>query len=112
MKGLPVVSETSSELRTSVQLTSGGSVEVVFAEQEVAFRLKGISSRAGLGVRFEWVSGLSAFQDISDGQLRYHFRDFDYSVRVANATAAKTANGVGIVAGSAEGFRLRMAQMA
>lgn len=110
MKGTPAVTETKGELRVTVSLMSGGSLEVAFREQEILFRLEGQSSHARLGLEFEWVPDRSAFQCVSGDRLRYRFRDFDYSVQIGNARASKTANGVSIVSKSAAGLSLRMAK--
>jgi len=110
MKGSPAVSETRRELRASVPLASGGSVSAAFSEQQISIRLEGMPSHVRLGLRFEWIQDRSAFQDVLGDRLCYRFRDFDYSMRIANAKVSKTANGVRIVADSVAGLCLRMIQ--
>jgi hypothetical protein len=107
--GLPVVSETGSSLRTHVPVSSGGSLEFIFHEREVAFMLNGAAPHVRLGLKFEWVADRSAFHGVSGERLHYRFRDFDYSIGVASGRASKSVEGVSIVAdGSA--LRLLMAQ--
>ena len=106
----PAVKEISGQLRVTVPLTSGGSIEVAFTEKEIIFRLKGQQSPARLGVNFEWVPDRSAFQDVSGDRLHYRFRDFDYSVRIGDGIASKTLKGVRIISKNGAGFRLHMSQ--
>ena len=98
MKGVPAVKETNSELRTTVPLASGGSIEVIFTKREIALGSKDLTSRVRLGLQFGWVPERSAFQGVSADRLQYRFRNFDYGMRVADGTVSKTAQGVRIVA--------------
>lgn len=110
MAGLPTVSEAGSMLQTRVPLSSGGKLVCTFREREIAFSLIGAPSHARLGLTFEWVPNLSALAEVSADRLSYRFRDFDYSVRVANGVASKTADGVNIVTGKRGALRMLMAQ--
>lgn len=110
MNGLPTVSETGSALRTSVPLSGGGSLEFVFQEREIAFKLSGVPGQTRVGLVFEWNPERSALRNVLRDRLNYHFRGFDYAVRVVNGATSKTDSGARIIANGAEGFRLLMAQ--
>jgi hypothetical protein len=110
MRGVPTVRETGPVLRTTVPLSSGGSLEVAFHEREIACSLSGVQADTRLGVTFEWDPNRSAIQDVSRDRLRYRFGNFDYAVRIANGAASKAANGVRITADGMTGLRLLMAQ--
>jgi hypothetical protein len=110
MAGLPMVTETASTLRTHVPLAGGGNLIVAFHEREIEFSLTGGAANSRLGLIFEWDPDRSALQDVADNRLKYRFRDFDYSIRVANGVATRTADGVSIVGGKRGALRLLMAQ--
>ena len=110
MKGLPTVSQSGSTLRTTVPLSGGGEFIFVFGEREIAFTLTGASSYSQLGLTFQWVANRSALQDVTAERLSYRFHGFDYSVRVVNGVASKTADGVRIKAGRQDTLRLQMTQ--
>lgn len=110
MAGLPTVSEMGAMLTTTVPLSSGGTLAAEFHEREIQFQVIGGPAQSRLALIFEWVPTLSALQDVSNNVLKYRFRDFDYAVSVANATASKTADGVSIVTGTHGPLRLLMAQ--
>ena len=110
MAGLPTASETGSTLKANVPLAGGGNVLAVFHEREIEFSLVGVPSRSRLGLIFEWVTDRSALTQVTSDRLSYRFRDFDYSVRVVNGVASKTAVGVSIIAAGHGGLRLLMAQ--
>ena len=110
MAGLPVVRETGSSLQTTVPLPGGGEFVCVFREDEIGFSLRGVPSHSRLGLIFQWAADRSPLQGVSDAQLSYRFRDFDYSVRVRSGIASKTADGVTIIGGGRGELRLLMAQ--
>jgi len=110
MAGVPTVNEAGSLLRTRVPLTGGGSFVAEFSEHEIAFQLVGTPSSSRLGLVFEWTADRSALQEVSADRLSYRFRDFSYSVRVANGVASKSSDGVQIVSGNGGELRLLMAQ--
>jgi hypothetical protein len=111
MVGLPTVSEVGATLRTSVPLSGGGQLVFVFGEREIEFRLIGAQSHLRLGLIFDWMADRSAFQAVSGDRLNYRFRNFDYSVGIANGVGTKTAGGVSIVAGKSGALRLLTAQL-
>lgn len=110
MSGVPAVHESGSTLRTTVPLSSGGTLVAVFDEREIAFTLSGAAPHARLALQFEWVPDLSALQTVTAETLKYRFRDFDYAIRVAGGTAAKTTEGARIVSGGTPRLRLIMTQ--
>lgn len=110
MRGLPNVTEVGSVLRSTVPLSSGGTLQVIFDEREIRFALSGAAARARLALQFEWVAERSAFRELSGDMLRYRFRDFDYAVRIAGGIAAKTGEGAKVVSGAAPSLRLILAQ--
>ena len=110
MQGLPTVTETPSMLQTTVPLAPAGELIVVFREGQIEFRMAGVAADTRLGLIFEWDPSRSAFRDLTGNTLRYRFRDFDYSVYVANGEAAKTPAGVSIVGSRRGALLLHMAQ--
>lgn len=110
MSGLPVVTEKGAELRTDVPLEGGGAFKAVFGEKEIAFSVSGAPSGSRLAVVFEWAADRTALRQVSADRLYYRFRDFDYSVGIANGAASKTSDGVKIVVGPRGPIRLHMAQ--
>jgi hypothetical protein len=110
MVGLPTVSESESMLRVSVPLSGGGKLVVEFRERDIEFALADTASAQRLRLQFEWVADRSALQDVSEGQLRYRFRDFDYGIRVVNGSASKSSKGIDITASKHGSLRLLMAQ--
>jgi hypothetical protein len=96
MKGLPAVSENGSELQTRLVLSQGGTLLCIFKEETICFKLQEVPSRTRLGLLFDWVPSLSNIQTVSKDRLNYRFRDFDYTVRIANGIASKTDQGVSI----------------
>ena len=110
MAGVPAVTESANTLTTTIALQTGGMLTGTFREEEVAFHLTGAPSSARLGLVFEWVAEHSALQRVSTDRLHYRFRDFDYSVRTANGTTARTASGILIRAQSDAPLRLLMSQ--
>jgi hypothetical protein len=112
MAGLPTVVDKGAELHTSVPLAGGGNFKAVFREKEIAFHVEGAPSGSRLAVVFEWAANRSALKDVSADRLSYSFRDFDYSVRIANGVALKTDQGVKIVSGPHGELRLHLAQLA
>ncbi len=112
MTGLPTVVEKGAELRTQVPLEGGGNLIAVFHEREIAFSLEVAPSSAKLALVLEWVAGRSALQDVSATRLKYSFRDFPYFVRITNGVAARTDQGVKIVAGARGALRLHLSQYA
>ena len=110
MMGLPIVTETANRLETRVPLSAGGELHAAFQERAIEFRLLGTPADTRLGLIFEWDPSRSAFRDVAGDRIRYRFRDFDYSVRVANGVAAATATGVNIIGGKRGPLRLILAQ--
>ena len=110
MAGLPTASERGSILRTKVPVSGGGNFVAVFREREIAFSLIGAPSHSRLGLMFEWVTDRCALKEVYADRLDYRFRDFNYSVRVANGVASKKADGVKIIADRRGSLRLLMAQ--
>jgi hypothetical protein len=110
MTGLPTVSEKGATLQTATSLSGGGTLLTTFREESIEFSLAGLPSQTRLELIFEWTPDLSAFQQVSGNRLAYRFREFDYSVSVANGEASKTENGVSIIAGRRGALRLLMAQ--
>ena len=106
MTGKPTVTETRSALVAQVPLASGGSFIANFSERQLSFSVIGTPRSATLGLIFEWVPERSAFKDLSASQLHYSFRDFDYSIRIAEGNASKTAAAVVIHARSRGVLRL------
>jgi hypothetical protein len=110
MNGLPMVQEKGVELQTHVPLQGGGNVKAVFRAKELEFSVEGVPTKSRIALVFEWAPGLSALQTVSARRLDYRFRDFNYSVRITNGTAAKTDQGVKIVADPHGALRLHLAQ--
>ncbi len=110
MAGLPRVSQSGTSLRVTVSLAGGGELAVLFQESQIVFSLSGTPAGARLGVVFQWVGQLSAFQSASANVLNYRFRNFDYSVRVVNGVGLQAADGVSIVTEKPGPLRLLMAQ--
>jgi len=110
MIGLPTVSEAGATLQTNVHLSAGGHLVSEFREREMEFRLIGAPSHLRLGLIFDWIADRSAFQTVSGDRLNFSFRNFDYSVGIANGVGTKTARGVSIVAGKRGALRLLAAQ--
>lgn len=110
MAGLPTVHESGTTLQANVPLAGGGTLLAVFREREVGFSLTGAPAKSRLGLIFQWVADRSAFNGVSEDRISYRFRDFDYGVSVANGAAARTADGVSIIASGHGALRLLMAQ--
>ncbi|WP_446742213.1 hypothetical protein [Silvibacterium acidisoli] len=110
LQGEPIVEDRGTNLWTRVPLSDGGSLGVVFGEKEVSFTLAGRQQTETPGLRFEWVADRSAFKEAATDRLRYRFRDFDYSVRIANGSALKSPEGVRVVADRIGPLRLLLAQ--
>lgn len=108
--GLPAVSERGSSLRTSVPLSGGGKFVSVFHEREIEFSLSGVPSHSRLGLIFQWAADRSALREVSADRLSYRFRDFDYTVQVANGAASKTIDGIRILSGERGTLRMLMSQ--
>ena len=109
MSGMPAVTESEAVLRTSVPLTHGGTCVAVFGEREIEFNFRDTPSPSQLALEFAWAPGRSAFEDASADRLRYRFRDFAYTVGVANGVASKVRDGVRIIASHGVALRLLMA---
>ena len=110
MKDRPIITQSGSMLRASVPLSDGGQFVALFDERSIAFGLKGVSARGKIGLNFEWVPEQAAFKGLSENQLNYQFRGFNYSVRVENGVASRTKNGVKITSSGNGLLRLQMAQ--
>lgn len=110
MDGAPTVTQSGTTLRTIVPLCGGGEFFAEFHEADIAFRLRNAPLRPKLGIAFEWVADQTAFQGLSADRLNYRFRDFDYSVRIANGSPAKTSHGVTVMANGRASLSLQMAQ--
>jgi hypothetical protein len=110
MTGLPAVTENGNTLRTTISLSGGGDLVCIFQEREVAFRLIGTAAKSTLGLIFEWVPERSSLVEVLKDRLHYRFRDFNYTVRLLNASVLGTANGVAITAARRGALRLSLAQ--
>lgn len=110
MTGLPVVNEKGKILRATLPLFGGGDLVCTFQESEVAFRLTGAAAKSTLGLVFEWVPERSSLVDVLKDRLHYRFRDFNYTVRLLNASALRTSNGIAITAAQRSALRLSLAQ--
>lgn len=110
MEGRPTVTESETELRTSVPLAGGGMIVAAFRERDIEFRLIGHTPHLQLALIFEWVPDRSSFQAATASILSYRFRDFSYAVHITNGTAVQTANGVTVQAQQNSPLRLQMAQ--
>ncbi len=112
MSGPPAVIQSESGLQTELPLSCGGTCVAIFGVREIEFSLRGAPSRSKLALVFEWAPGLSAIENVSSRRLSYRFRDFPYAIRLANGVAARTPDGIRIVAGHNAALRLLMAQTA
>lgn len=112
ISGEPSVSESVSALRAQVPLAGGGSLAVEFSEREIAMTARNLPAQQRLGLRFAWVPNLSTFQRVDGKRIEYRYRNFDYSVQIAEGAATPTENGFEIAAGHEGTLRLRMAQSA
>jgi hypothetical protein len=110
MEGIPDVTQSGPTLSTRVRLDEGGELVAEFQESDIAFRLRNTPPGHRLGIVFEWASAQAAFRGISAGRLHYRFRDFDYSMRVANGSLARTSRGATVTAIGRTAVRLQMAQ--
>jgi hypothetical protein len=112
MTGIPKCTESAQMLQTEITLASGGTFIATFREREVSFEVFGIPKGSVLALIFEWVPSLSALTNVDSGQLSYKFRDFAYTVNIANARASATADGAAITSSGQGPIRLLMAQKA
>jgi hypothetical protein len=108
--GAPILDEDASTLRVKVPLSSAGTLEAVFMEREMTFKLNGASDQKRLALSFEWVPERSALQGVVADRLHYRFRSFNYSVQAMGGAASRTTDGVRIVSGAEAEIRLLMAQ--
>ena len=106
MAGKPKVTESRTTLLTEVPLASGGSLMANFSQRELSFHLIGAPRGSTLGLIFEWVPDRSSLTNVSANQLHYSFRNFDYSMNIANASPSKTGSGATITAHNRSGLRL------
>lgn len=110
MHGEPIVEERGTSMSARVPLSDGGALVVEFSETEVSFRLVGREQPEKIGLSFEWVAERSAFKQVAADGLEYRFRDFDYSARIMNGSASKSAEGVRVVASRGGPLRLLLVQ--
>lgn len=108
--GVPSVQETDSVMEVHVPVAEGGYLLFVFTEKEIEMRqtIRGTESRIGL--LFEWAQDRTAFFKSSTNELKYRFRDHDYSVKLLEGTASSSAEGVLLAWDGRKGLRLLMAQ--
>jgi hypothetical protein len=111
MAGLPTVTESGSTLSSFVPLGQGAVLSAVFREREIEFKLSGTQSGTRLGLTFQWVDELSALSGVTSDTLAYSFRGFNYSVKITNGSAERTATGVTITAAVTAPLRLMLAQI-
>ena len=110
MSGAPSVTQKGVELLASVPVAGGGIFKTRFQEKEIAFRVEGAPAGSRLALVFEWATDRTAMQSVFANRLNYRFRDFNYSVGIANGTAFRTDRGVTVVAAGRGTLRLHLAQ--
>jgi hypothetical protein len=109
MCGTPAVQETPDELRVSVPVCGGRTVEAVFSPREVELSVRGGSGPEQLILEFEWVRDRSASRSVTADRMLYRYRDFEYALTIANGTATQTSSGARVTSRS-RSLRLLLAQ--
>ncbi|MBS1875798.1 MAG: hypothetical protein JSU00_21465 [Acidobacteria bacterium] len=104
--------ESAAGLRTTVPLATGGRFVVTFREREIELALIDVQPKSRLSLEFVWAAGRSAFESVSANRLSYRFRDFAYSIGVANGVVSASRDGVRMVAKAGAALRLEAAQSA
>ena len=95
----PVVHESEDAIEARVPLASGGRLVIVFGERGIRCSLEntaGLEQR--LALLFEWVGDRSAFVALSQSELKYRFRNFDYSIQLKHGFASQSPTGVQLTA--------------
>jgi hypothetical protein len=110
MCGSPAMQETPDELRVSVPVCGGRTVEAVFSPRDLHLSVRGGSEREQLVLQFEWVRERSALRSVTADRMLYRYRDFEYAVGVANGTVAATESGARVVTKASGALRLLLAQ--
>lgn len=110
MCGTPSVRETPDELRVSVPVCGGRTVEAVFSPRELQLSVRGGSQREQLVLQFEWVRERSALRSVTADRMLYRYHDFDYGMSIANGTVTETGSGARVTTRRTGPLRLLLAQ--